>query len=324
MRALLFTSVLLALLLCSVVASAQQPTLPPVSLAKTSNLAFGWISMSGIDPTFDMFTSFAPTMLCVKDAGFTTGVEHLMGAFTFGDFQVNSNFQSVITDLGPGAIRISHYGYDSNASVLPAFGPGMTLQTSGDSIDVSYAKRIGATAVGVTLIPKDSTNVNLSVGNGITMPGESTTDYGARLGMLTPVCKTINVGADYSYQKDSSTLQVAPTTILSGDYLTRCGTVGASWQATPKTLLDVASQRVLAKGTGLDETINLLWFGVTRQLSKHLTARANYYGGGHNVSAAWRTKYGMFIVSYTDHAIESSSQSLGSGHSLFAGVDLAF
>jgi hypothetical protein len=275
----------------------------------------------------DMMTSFAPTMMCVHDAGYQAGIEHAQGFMTFGKFTVLGNFQSAIANLGDGALRISHYGYASNTAMLPGF-PNALVQTSGDAIDLSYAQRIGKTTLGITLLPQDNSSISLTSG-GVTVPGSSATDYGVRIGGMQQVTKRVRVGMDYSYQRDFASIQlpvpIVPTpTTINGTYLIRCGTIGGSWQVAPKTHTYIAYQSLLGAGPGLDRQANQTWCGVAQNITSTFTASANYFGGGKNIFLNWRTKYGLFNLAYTHDALSSAHDILGKGDSLFAGVDLAF
>ena len=303
--------------------SAQSPS---PSLPIMSDMAFGWVSMSGVDPTLDLLTSFAPTMLCVHDAGYQTGGEYTEGVFTFGKFTVVENFQSVITDVGGGALRISHYGYTSNSAELPGI-PGAKVQTNGDSIDMSYAQRFGKTTLGVTVIPQDNADIQMNA-SGLAITGTAATDIGARLGAVQQLTNKVRVGLEYSYQKDTATLQLpvplVPTpTTLSGHYLVRCGTAGASWQITTSTKTYVAYQRLLGTGPDFLREGNQTWCGVSQNITKSLSVSANYFGGGQNCFISYRSKYGVFNIAYTHDALNSARDFLGHGNALFAGIDLA-
>lgn len=69
----------LVLLTGILLATSIQAQVPGPELPKLSNLTFGWVSMSGVDPTLEMLTSFAPTTMALRDAGYRTGGEAVTG-----------------------------------------------------------------------------------------------------------------------------------------------------------------------------------------------------------------------------------------------------
>lgn len=301
---------------------------PGPDLPKMSNLAFGWVSMSGLDPNMDMFTAFAPNMLFVKDYGYTSGGEAAVGTFTFGDFEVDSNFNCAMTSLGPGMFRLSHFGFISNNASLANLMPGVLAKTHGEAIELSYAQRVGNAAIGLSFIPMDSTNIQLSA-PGMTGSGKSRADYGLRVGTSLPLTETIKFGADYSYQEDHASMTTTfdglpDPIVLDGEYVTRCGTVGLSYQATPDTLVYSSFQQINADGTGIDRTATLYWAGVQQQITRDLAVRANYLDGGLNFSATWVSKIGVFNAAYTHKALRNAEDLLGDGDAFFVGMGVAF
>ncbi len=322
------------LVLCTVFVALAVPTfaqVPGPELAKMSNLAFGWVSMSGVDPTLDAMASFAPTMLGIREAGFTTGGEVATGTFSFGDFDIDSGWESAQTNLGPGVMRAVHYGFQTNTAAVLGI-PGVLVQTQGDSIELSYAQRIGTTGLGLSIVPQDSSSLHLSQGGVQVVQGKSKTDYGFRVGAVTPLKgkHQVRVGANYSYQKDGSDVSLHPAltgaagwTTLSEKFVTRAATVGASGQLSARTTVYGSYQKIFAKGGSLDREDELIWFGVTQKLTDTVNVRANYLDGGLNVGFTWRTPVGMFIAAYTNKALTSAKDILGDGDAIFVGVDLA-
>ncbi|HOS42969.1 MAG TPA: hypothetical protein PK794_04690, partial [Armatimonadota bacterium] len=71
------------LLLAAVASLLAAPSVGQLALnadtPKLSSLAFGWVSMSGVDPTLDAMASFAPTMLGIREAGYSLGGEVATG-----------------------------------------------------------------------------------------------------------------------------------------------------------------------------------------------------------------------------------------------------
>ncbi|HEY3376797.1 MAG TPA: hypothetical protein VGL77_04815 [Armatimonadota bacterium] len=300
------------------------------ALPVLSNLAFGWSSMSGVDPTLNMLTAFAPTMVGLSEAGYRNGVEGVKGRMTFGDLKIDNNFESAITTVGPGLFRLGHYGYNSNTAAIPNLGlpPGVLTHTRGDAIELAYAQTIHNTTIGLSVVPQDSTSIQ-AVGGGTTLiAGEAKTDFGGRIGFIQRLPHGVRVGADYSYQKGTATadtLPPFPPTTSSDEYITRAATYGASWQARPDTIVYGSYQNLLATGhTFGSRNANQLWFGTQHDLSKSVAIRLNYLDGGQNYSVQWKTKVGLLNVAYTHKALRNAEEILGSGDALFGALALAW
>ena len=328
------TRVLFLCLAAALFVPASAQGLGP-DLPKLSNLAFGWVSMSGLDPTLDMLTSFAPASLALRDNGYRTGGEAVAGHFDYSGFDVDSEFQSAMTAMGPGLFRICHYAYDSN--VAPVIGiqiPSLSTntQTDGEAVELSYAQHVGKATVGVSVIPEDSSTVNLSMHGQNLVNGESTTDYGARAGVILPVAENIRLGGEYSYQKDTGVTRVSPMLTgapgwveSSGSFLTRAATIGASAKLRPTTQVYSAYQDIVATGSTLGHRVgDQWWLGVQQDLSKTLAVRANYLERGENFSVQWRSPFGLMNIAYTHNALMNAESILGQGDAEFISLALAF
>ncbi|HOF88759.1 MAG TPA: hypothetical protein PLZ36_11760 [Armatimonadota bacterium] len=335
------------LLLAAVASLLAAPSVGQLALnadtPKLSSLAFGWVSMSGVDPTLDAMASFAPTMLGIREAGYSLGGEVATGTFSFSGFDVDSGWQSAQTNLGPGVLRLVHYRFNSNTAevagmqlppIVPPGTPPLLLNTFGDSVEVSYAQRIGTTGVGISLVPTDSATISVYQGGATMATGKSKTDYGYRVGAVAPLkgAPNVRVGANFSYQKDESTLTpnaAHPLVVLSGAvpdtdrYITRAYTLGASSRLAPRTTVYGSYQKIFGKGGSMDREAELIWFGVTQQLSDAVAVRANYLDGGLNVGLSCRTPIGLLIAAYTNKALLNAKDVLGTGDSLFVGIDIA-
>ncbi|GEM_PF-1625942 len=318
-------------LLLSILIANSAPALDPGDLPKLSNLSFGWVSMSGVDPTQDMITQFAPNMVVMKDAGYKTGGEAVFGGFEFGDFHVNGNFQSAITSVGPGLVRICHYGYSSNMAQMPNV-PGIPIQTTGDAIEVSYAQRIDKTVIGVTLLPVDAATVNATipvpVGGGafVNMPTSGTLkeNFGARVGAIQEISDKWKIGTDFSYQADSSSVTIGAFPATKNKYQTWVGTAGTSYKLNKRTKVYYSWQKLKAVGGNLKSASNTTkineFYGVSQQIGDKVTVSANYLTGSPNAIVSWQSPIGIFTASYTHHALLNAKSFLGTGHSLYCGL----
>lgn len=330
-----YRTLLMSLLVLGLLAAPVLAQLPGPDLPKLSNLTFGWVSMSGVDPTLEMLTSFAPTSMALRDAGYHTGGEMVSGRMSFSDLDVNVNFESAMTALGPGLLRLCRYSYESNQATIKGM-PAMPASTSGDSIELSYAQHVGPATIGISLVPQDSTDIAMFGGGQKMIDGTLRTDYGARAGAVIRLPHTIRLGVDYSYQKDSGTLSVNPALVnplLAGnpwieskdDFITRCGTIGASIKVRPKTTVYTAYQNILATGKTLGHrNADLVWGGVTQELATGLSVRANYLDGGGNYSVQWRSPIGIVNIAYTHKALMNAHDILGNGDAVFGALALAF
>lgn len=331
--------IVLGAIVCSILPLVAQGPDPSVltNLAKFSNLTFGWVSMSGVDPTLPMLTSFAPPMIALRDAGYHTGGEGVMGVLSFGDLDVKSNFQSAMTACGPGIVRISHYAYDSNTAGLSSLQgalPGSVVDTDGDAIELSYAQHIGRGTLGVSLVPKDSSSAQLTLGGMSMVDAKTETDWGGRVGFIAPVAKQLHLGADFSYQRDAQTGQIntmlmgapAPAYVpANGSYATRCTSIGMSWQARPSTLAYGSYQFIRATGTTMTpRDAELIWFGVQQDISKRAALRVNYLDGGLNLSMQLRTAIGIANLAYTHKALMNARDILGEGDAAFIALAFGF
>ncbi len=304
----------------------------PPALPKMSNLAFGWVSMSGTDPTLDMLSNFAPTMLCVQDAGYRMAGEAAQGTFTFGTLDVDADFQSGIAVVGPGTLRISRYAYDSNTAPILGLGmPGVLAQTDGEAIELSYAQRVGSTSLGISIVPKDDAAIALKQGGMEVLSGTSETQFGARFGFVTPVAHNLRVGGDYSYQTHDTSVLLDPAltglpvpVTQQGDYITRASTIGVSYTPIPSTLCYAAFHHLTCTGTGLDRVADEFRAGVQHSILKNLGVRVSYLGGGMNYGAMWTTRLGLVQVAYTDGALPNAEDVLGDGRAFFVGVNFAY
>jgi len=323
------TAILPGLLALASLAGAQAPG---PDLAKMSNLAFGWVSMSGVDPTLEMLTSFAPNAIALRDAGYRTGGEAVTGEMTFSDLEVSADFASAMVECGPGLLRICHFQYDSNLASIAGM-PGIPARTNGESVEISYAQHVGAhTTLGVSVIPQDSSRVNMVMSGVNMVESESKTDYGARAGAVVSLPHDVKLGFDYSYQRDSGTTRLNPLLTsapdwieLQGDFITRCNTVGLSKKLGEKTTVYTAYQNITATGlsTG-DRAADLVWLGVTQNFTKDFAVRANYLDGGGNYSIMWRSPIGVLNLAYTHGALLNAKDILGTGDAAFASLAIAF
>lgn len=315
-------------------------------LPKMSNMAFGWVSMSGVDPSLDALASFAPTMLALRENGYGVGSEEATGTFSFGGFDVDSGWESGLVTLGPGVFRVAHYDFKSNTAqvagialppVVPPGTPPLLVQTEGESLELSYAQRIGRTGYGISIIPADSTYVAIQEAGFPVASGKSKTDFGYRLGFVTPIetRHQVRLGVNYSYQKDHATLTPNPLHPLiialggvpqtTDTYRTQCYTVGASGKLFPRTQLYGAYQKIIGKGSlmGFDRDSEQIWFGVNQSLTDILNLRVNYLQKGLNVGLTCRTPIGLLIAAYTNKALVNANDILGKGDALFVGIDIA-
>jgi hypothetical protein len=319
-------SVLSGLLLSILISNAAPPPLDPGDLPKLSNLSFGWVSMSGVDPTQDMITQFAPNMVVMKDAGYKTGGEAVFGGFEFGDFHVNGNFQSAITTVGPGLLRICHYGYSSNMAEMQNV-PGIPIQTTGDAIEVSYAQRIDKTVIGVTLIPIDEATVNATLPplmGSFPVNGTLKEDLGVRIGAIQEISDKWKIGTDVSYQADSSTVTVGPLPVIKNKYQTWTGTAGTSYKLNKRTKVYYSWQKLKVIGGNLKSASSTTkvneFYGISQQIGDKVTVSANYLTGSPNAIVSWQSPIGIFTASYTHHALLNAKSFLGTGHSLYCGL----
>ena len=316
-------------------AQLSAPNLPELSV-----LTFGWASMSGIDPTLDMFTAFAPTMIGLQDAGYRSGAEAVAGQFAFSGFHVDSNFESAIATAGPGLLRVAHYGYKSNQAALAGeaslgLPPDTLARTNGDAIELSYAQRCKDVVLGASLVPQDNAGVSLSgpslaQGGIASITGNANEAFGWRVGGTGQLPKNIRIGADYSYQRSTSTALInmvdpeIPPIAQSADFINRVSTVGASWRACPNTLLYAAYQDILSTGSNQSRRhATNTWFGVQQNVSPKLVVRANYLSGGQNFSFTWQSPVGLITAAYTHKALTNAQDVLGSGDAFFGGVAFA-
>jgi len=323
--------VLPGLLLLASFAACTAPA-PGPDLAKLSNLAFGWVSMSGVDPTLDMLTSFAPNSLALRDAGYRTGGEAVTGQLTFGELEVGADFASGMTALGPGLLRISQFKYESNLAAIAGM-PGMPARTNGEAVELSYAQRVGGnTTVGVSVIPMDSSKVEMVLEGMNMIESESKAKYGARAGAVIDLPSDVKLGFDYSYQSDDGKTRLNPLLTgapdwieLKGDFVTRCSTVGASKKLNGKTTVYTSYQNITATGLSAgSRSADLVWCGVTQNFSKDFAVRANYLDGGGNYSVMWRSPIGVVNLAYTKGALKNAEDILGSGDAVFAALAVAF
>lgn len=331
---------LAVILLLAVPTLAQQ--LPGPSLPLQSTTTFGWVAMSGLDPTLTMLSTFAPPILGLKQAGYNTAFEAADGQFSFSGFHVNSNFESAIASLGPGMFRLSHYGFKSNTASLAngaslGIPPGTLVHTLGDSIELSYAQPVGSFWLGASLVPQDNGDISLSQGGITAVTGSVNEGFGGRIGAVWNAPTRFKLGGDFSYQHATGTTLINPIIInpalagtpfipFSGDFLTRAYTVGASCNLYPKTLVYGSYQDLLSKGsTAADRKhANMLWFGVQQNLTDNFVVRVNYLNAGQNVSFSWQTKYGIINAAYTHRALTNAADVLGSGNAAFIGYAAAF
>lgn len=329
MKRYALTGALLGLLALASFAGAQ---MPGPDLAKLSNVAFGWVSMSGADPTLDMLTSFAPTAMALRDAGYKTGGEAVTGGFQFGDLDVTSNFGSAMTSAGPGLLRICEYKYDSNLANIAGI-PGMPARTDGQAVEISYSQHAGKnTTVGLSFVPQDTSTVTMVMAGQNMVESETKTDYGLRGGAVIKLPGQTKVGINYSYQHDKGKTRVNPLLTSAPDWIetkgtfnTRCATVGLSKQVTPKTLVYGAYQNIavsgLSAGTRKSDQVRL---GVMYNVTKNFAVRANYADGGQNYSIMYQSPIGIVNVAYTSKALYDAQDILGTGNAAFVSLALAF
>lgn len=304
---------------------------PGAELPKLSNLAFGWVSMSGVDPTIDTLTSFAPNMLCLQDNGFAKGGEAATGGLVFNDLEVTYNIESAMAKVGPGQLRLVHYGFDSNDAEIPGL-PGMQTSTSGDALELSYAQRFGNIAAGVSLVPQDETTITLANGGMTLAEGTVDDSLGGRAGMIAYLPHGVRLGANYSYQSDTGTMRLSPAATgapdwitLQDDFITRCSTYGASWQATKKTQFYGAYQIITATGGNIGKRRETNeWFGMRHQLTPSLTLATNYLERSPNLMLGYRSKYGLITAAWTEKAIPAARSFLGEGYGAFISLSAAF
>ncbi len=259
--------------------------------------------------------------------------------FPYSGFHVDSNFESAIAALGPGAIRISHYGYRSNEAALAngtALGiPSSTLmQTLGDAVDVSYAQNIKKCTIGATIVPQDSGIITLRQDGVTLVSGTAHEDYGGRFGGVIHFAKNLRFGADYSYQRSDSTAIINPLLVPdatgpvseSEHFITRASTVGASWKLLRHTMIYGSYQDILSKGGNSGDRYHALqrWAGVQQDINPKLVVRASYLSGGQNYMATWTTPIGLVNVAYTHRALANAEYILGKGDAFFGGLAVAF
>jgi hypothetical protein len=315
------------------IAAYRQLTSP--QLPKLSNLAFGWVSMSGSDPTWERITSFAPTALVVRDLGYQTAVEGAVGRLTFGDLEVGGDFETAVVAVGPGLVKVSHFGFKSNRAHVAKFPAGYDAFTEGDAVEVGYAQRVGTVALGASLVPQDSTRVELTK-NGLPLAdGALDPGLGWRMGAVVPITSTVRMGGDYSYQADSATMHyvdpglqmIQGSATLSSDFITRAATVGALWMPTKRLVSSVAYQNILVTGAALTNgrrNTDQVRAGVQYEFLPKLAARLTYIDGGMNYALQYTSPVGIAQVAYTHKALINADDILGEGHSLFAGLGLAW
>lgn len=321
---------LLGVLALATFASAQLA--PGPDLAKLSNLAFGWVSMSGSDPTMDMLTSFAPNSMALRDAGYRSGGERVSGIFNFSDLEVDSNFTSALTAAGPGVLRICQYTYDAKPANIVGI-PGLPARTSGEAIEVSYAQHVNKNiAVGLSVVPRDTGKTDL-VASGINMvEAESKTDYGARAGVIVSLPRDVKFGFDYSYQRDSGTARLNPLLTSAPDwitikskYITKCSTLGLSKKISSKAMGYLSYQNITANGLSDGKRkADQVRFGGTYNFTRKFAARAYYVDGGGNYSVMWHSPIGIVNLAYTHGALMNAESIIGKGDAAFAALAVAF
>ncbi len=266
------------------------PTLPVLSA-----VTFGWVSMSGIDPTSTAFSYFAPTMQGVTNAGYHYGFEGADGQFDFSGFHVDSNFESALMSLGSGTVRISRFAFQSNVGALvngAALGipAGALTKTRGEAYEVAYAQDFGCITLGASVVPEDNADIRLSEGGTSLITGNVQNKFGGRFGTIVHLGKALRVGADYSYQDDRGNVLLNPILVpgvagwvpQSDDFLVRAGTVGAGWKVFPGTMLAFSYQYLLVKedeSTFRDHTYQQC-ASVQQNLTKNFTGQVVYISGG--------------------------------------------
>jgi len=286
-------------------------------------------------------SEYASNMLESVPAGYHTGGEIFINRFTFGDLDVTTNQDTVITSVGSGAVRLSYFRYDSNTAGRVPFiqqvstalgGMPVTGVMHGQALDLSYAQPVGhqGTIIGVSYLPVDTSTIRLMTpALGVISDGRTEAQNGVRVGILQKLPYGLRVGANYSYQIGSSTATfltpTSPTPVTqSAHYLTRKVDLGIAAHATPRAQCFAGYSNTLATGgslnsfSGEDVTI-----GMRYAFSPALTTQVSSTGTNHSLSVGWTTRYGIFSVAYGQHPLGSASQYLGNGHAIAAMYDLA-
>ncbi len=320
-----FLSLLLGIVILAPAAIYAAPS--PTALTKLGNMAFGWISTSGSETTADTLSKYAAQTVVLKDRGKQTAIEFYNGTFEFGGFNVDTNTQSVLVDVGPGVARIARKSFESNMHPLAGL-PGLPVKLDGEAYELSYAQRFGNTAVGLSIIPKDNTALHATSGATTLIKGWTRSNTGARLGVTQRLPHGVKLGVDYSYQEfdTEATMYKAythgPVDITQTEkFLQRCISYGASWQCNPKTTLYLTEWDILDTGSVFQKReSNVTIAGVKYLLTPNINATVNSHDGRPNFHMNWITRNGIVQLDYSDGAIPTAQDLLGRGHSLFVGL----
>lgn len=315
--------------LCSAVVLAVPAicaTPSPTVLTKLGNMAFGWVSTSGSETTADTLSKYAAQTVVLKDRGKKLAVELYNGTFSYSGFDVDTNTQSVLLDVGPGVARIARKSFGSNIHPLKNL-PTLPVKLNGEAYELSYAQRFGDTAVGVSIIPKDNTAMHATVGATTLIKGWARSGTGARIGVVQRLPHGVRLGVDYAYQEFDTEAVLypaftgAPSPITQTEkFLQRCLSYGASWQCNPKTTLYLTEWDILDTGSVYKSRDSLVTIaGVKYAFTPNLNATLNSHNGRPNFHMNWITRNGIVQLDYTDGAIPTAEDLLGHGHSLFLG-----
>ena len=315
-------------------------------LAQISNTGFGWAAMSGGNPAVGSLSEFASNMLNVIPARDHTGVEYFLNTFSYSDLRVTTNQDTVLQKVGPGAVRISYFRYDSNTAhdvnfvrqvsqALPG-QPVVGGTVNGEALELSYAQPVGrrGTTLGVSVTPIDTSNVQLTTpAFGSLTNGQSWTTGGGRVGVLQPLPYRLRFGADYSYQASGAkatflalTPQGAATVTEAARYLTRKTDLGLAHQTTPRLLTFIGySQTLTSGGTLGDFKGDSISYGLSYDVTPVVSTKLTSTGNSNTASLSWITPYGEFTLAYSYRPLTNATSYLGDNGSALAGmVDVAF
>ena len=315
-------------------------------LAQISNTGFGWAAMSGGNPAVDSLSEYASNMLNVIPARDHTGVEYFLNGINYSDLRVTTNQDTVLQKVGPGALRIGYFRYDSNAAhevnfvrqvaqALPG-QPVVSGTVDGEALELSYAQPVGrrGTTLGISVIPIDTSNVRLTTpAFGSLTNGQSWTTGGLRGGVLQQLPYRLRFGADYSYQASGAKATVLALTsqgpaieTQSSRYLTRKTDLGLAQQTTPQLLTFVGYCHTITSGGTLgDFTGDSLSYGLQYDITPVVSTKLSSTGSSDTASLSWTTRYGEYTLAYSYRPLPNAGSYLGNNGSALAGmVDLAF
>ncbi len=315
---------LLGSLMISLPAFSAAPS--PTALNKLGNMAFGWVATSGGEVTGDTCSKYASQNTVLIERGKSEAAEIYQGSFSFNGFNVDTSTQAVLVAVGPGVARISRKSFSSNMHPLEGL-PTLPVKLNGEAYELSYAQRFNNTSVGVSIIPKDNTALESSVGSTPLIKSWVHSKMGGRVGVTQFLPNGVRLGLNYSYQEHDAKATLYPAfTKQSANveqtekFLQRCVSYGASWQCNPKTTLYFTEWDILDTGSRFkSRESNVTSVGVKYAFTPNLNATVNSHDGSPNFHLNWITRNGIVQFDFTDGAIPTAKDLLGHGQSVFLG-----